>query len=586
MGLVRYVVSKSKSVRWPAFPQVISSFVLISVCSLLISNLSYASPQSEINAKYQSLGGASGMLGSPVTGLGSTPDGVGHYVHYQFGSIYWHPSTGAHNVMGRVRDKWASFNWEQSPLGYPITDQFVTTQNYVANNFGGGQIYYKAGQGLTVLTQNMAFLPPPLAYPGHNETQSFNALVAMLQAWQPDVVALQEMFIESRRSQLRQALQNLYPYSVDGPDEIWDVGEDGGLMILSRYPIIATEQTVFRACTAEDCLSNKGVLWAHIQAPFGYYDIFNTHTQNPDPLANLPGSERPYVQAQLNHLYSFIQGKRGNKEMPAIITGDFNTDGLDQSLYNDLVWRLGYPIDSWKTLHPNQSGITADNNINFETGDSPVPPSQRGISGERLDYIFYLPGARYTPRLNQTEIVQWQTSAGKDLSDHYGLYTWFNQTEDLNAIYTGNVSRVEAKFVGFHALTLTDGFLRLPGELADSDEVEWQIWINADGAGGQTAKTGRFNGIDTGEYFSFSGPTVAVNGLSNRIEIDLEGVEIDDICFITCVVVDRQSLTRKKLTLWKEQLLESMVQPQRYAIGIMRGGDSEYVGYVEVRAFP
>ncbi|TJX15944.1 hypothetical protein E9840_01265 [Tissierella creatinini] len=51
------------------------------------------------------------------------PDGIGHYRHYQGGSIYWTPQTGAHYIYGLIHHKWARLGWERGPNGYPKTDE-------------------------------------------------------------------------------------------------------------------------------------------------------------------------------------------------------------------------------------------------------------------------------------------------------------------------------------------------------------------------------------------------------------------------------------------------------------------------------
>jgi hypothetical protein len=53
-----------------------------------------------IRAKWLALGGPYGLLGRPLTPELSTPDGIGRYNHFQGGSIYWTPATGAHEVHG------------------------------------------------------------------------------------------------------------------------------------------------------------------------------------------------------------------------------------------------------------------------------------------------------------------------------------------------------------------------------------------------------------------------------------------------------------------------------------------------------
>ena len=78
---------------------------------------------SEIDKKYSSLKGEQGFLGSPTTEESMCPDGTGRYRHYQNGSIYWNPLTGAHEIHGLIRAKWSKLGWEKSFLGYPKTDE-------------------------------------------------------------------------------------------------------------------------------------------------------------------------------------------------------------------------------------------------------------------------------------------------------------------------------------------------------------------------------------------------------------------------------------------------------------------------------
>ncbi|MEV0298478.1 glycoside hydrolase domain-containing protein [Nocardia sp. NPDC050710] len=54
-----------------------------------------------------------------------TADGVGRFVQFTNGYVYWHPSTGAHPIPGSLFDKYAETGWEAGPLGYPVTDHTV-----------------------------------------------------------------------------------------------------------------------------------------------------------------------------------------------------------------------------------------------------------------------------------------------------------------------------------------------------------------------------------------------------------------------------------------------------------------------------
>jgi hypothetical protein len=102
----------------------------------------------DIDVKYAQLGGSNGFLGAPVIVESVTPDGIGRYRHFQGGSIYWTPGTGAHEVHGAIRGKWSSMGWERSFLGYPLTDESTTPDGVGRyNHFQGGSIYWTPGTG-------------------------------------------------------------------------------------------------------------------------------------------------------------------------------------------------------------------------------------------------------------------------------------------------------------------------------------------------------------------------------------------------------------------------------------------------------
>ncbi|GAA0305445.1 DNRLRE domain-containing protein [Kineococcus aurantiacus] len=68
--------------------------------------------------------------GTPSTDELATPDGAGRYNHFSLNgdvrSIYYSAPTGAHNIQGLIRSKWADSGWETGPMGYPATDELKT----------------------------------------------------------------------------------------------------------------------------------------------------------------------------------------------------------------------------------------------------------------------------------------------------------------------------------------------------------------------------------------------------------------------------------------------------------------------------
>ncbi len=101
-----------------------------------------------IGDRWASLGGANGFLGQPVTCELSTPVRPGRYNHFQGGSIYWSVPTGAWEVHGAIRDKWAALGWENSAIGFPRTNELRTPARPGAfNHFQAGSIYWSPNTG-------------------------------------------------------------------------------------------------------------------------------------------------------------------------------------------------------------------------------------------------------------------------------------------------------------------------------------------------------------------------------------------------------------------------------------------------------
>jgi hypothetical protein len=99
---------------------------------------------SAIFGKWLATGLAQGFLGYPVTNQQQTPNSLGEYNHFQNGSIYWTPNTGAHEVHGLIRDKWSSLGWENSALGFPVSDETDEVDGSGRFNlFEHGSIHWK-----------------------------------------------------------------------------------------------------------------------------------------------------------------------------------------------------------------------------------------------------------------------------------------------------------------------------------------------------------------------------------------------------------------------------------------------------------
>lgn len=101
--------------------------------------------------KWKSLGWYRGFLGYPVTDETVTPDNIGRYNHFQHGSIYWSPNTGAHDVHGAIRTRWSQKGWESSWIGYPETDEMDTPDGGRYNKFQRAYIVWTPESGPKII---------------------------------------------------------------------------------------------------------------------------------------------------------------------------------------------------------------------------------------------------------------------------------------------------------------------------------------------------------------------------------------------------------------------------------------------------
>jgi endonuclease/exonuclease/phosphatase family metal-dependent hydrolase len=264
--------------------------------------------------------------------------------------------------------------------------------------------------------QNAALIPQPF-YLGTDKDAAIASLKTLIALADADVVGLSEVWAPSEKESIRSFVDDTYPHYRQGPPGGTATG-DGGLLLLSKHPFLTHHDVVYSATAGEDALKNKGILHVRVQ-PLDYpssFDIFLTHTQNPDPIVS-PGEDPiKVVQSQLSALEFAVTAFR-NPQVPAFIMGDLNTDANSKTAYEDLLSRLSQPIDMWRAAgNPSGSGGTYTAGNNFYSDDDDKPTRD-----QRLDYILMKPGARFVPLVETMEVVIKKTLQGRCISDHFGL---------------------------------------------------------------------------------------------------------------------------------------------------------------------
>jgi len=203
-------------------------------------------------------------------------------------------------------------------------DGIIERSHYVSNSFN-------------VLAYNV-FMRPEHAF-SNDQAERAVELPAKLRGF--DVIVLSEAFDNSIRSQLLAGLAAEYPYrtKVLGADA--GIEQDGGVIIVSRWPIAAQAQRAYAdVCIGDtsDCLADKGVLYARVVKHGQSHHIFASHTQ----AGNSPERRQTRLR-QFGIIKAFIDGRAIPDSEAVFIAGDLNVDKYDAGEYAAML-RI---LDAW-----------------------------------------------------------------------------------------------------------------------------------------------------------------------------------------------------------------------------------------------
>lgn len=222
-----------------------------------------------------------------------------------------------------------------------------------------------------------------------------------------DVVTFEEGFDPLCRARLRDSLRAEFPYQtayVDAPN----LKIDGGIFIVSRWPIAREAQHVFDTpCAGYDCLADKGAMYAEIIKNGKSYHVAVAHTQawNSD-------EQRKIRLDQVSQMRGLMDSMAPASTDAVLYAGDFNIDswGFPQD-YAEMQARLNATV-------PQRLGYryTYDSDVNLLAGE---------VSREYLDYVM-VSNAHKQPRTAENEVMIYRSLSPAvwklhDLSDHFAV---------------------------------------------------------------------------------------------------------------------------------------------------------------------
>lgn len=173
---------------------------------------------------------------------------------------------------------------------------------------------------LNVLSYNIYMLSPPLAF----SNQELRAQTIPNYVHGYDAIIFSEAFYNAARGTLLEELAHEYPYHTQVLNKHYGLVQNGGVIIVSRWPIEFSDQMVYSNCGGEDCFAAKGVMYARINKLGRPYNLFGTHTQA------WKADEKVAVrQSQLAEMYQFITQQNIPANEAILIGGDLNIDKIE-----------------------------------------------------------------------------------------------------------------------------------------------------------------------------------------------------------------------------------------------------------------
>ena len=166
-----------------------------------------------------------------------------------------------------------------------------------------------------------------------NKTKTKNILNQLLFMKQTDIFCLQEVFEDHLKEEIIYTMKETHPYYLLGnTHKRYVIGEDSGLLILSKYPIQFVKEFVLDDYFFPDRMANKSILYFKV----GCLNVMTTHLQSDNMFYNKDIS---------NKQLKLIKYKAPFDKF--IITGDLNNENAEQQLSirkNNIIntWWNGY----------------------------------------------------------------------------------------------------------------------------------------------------------------------------------------------------------------------------------------------------
>ncbi|NBI30300.1 sphingomyelin phosphodiesterase [Chengkuizengella marina] len=303
-----------------------------------------------------------------------------------------------------------------------------TMLSIIPNNVSNASDSYT--DDFKLLQHNVLLLPTYLASWGQQERANLIGEADYVKGH--DAIILNELFDNKASDVLLSKLDEEYTYQtpvMGRSNSGWDetlgsysnfVPEDGGVSIVSKWPIEEQIQYIYKNGCGVDYYSNKGFVYAKIQKNDRFYHIIGTHAQANDTGCGY-GEAESVRSTQFQEMRDFIIDKNIPVEDIVLMGGDFNVNKENDQEYTLMLETLNVVPPDEFTGH--SSTFDYGTNSILAYGHSNSDP-------QYLDYIFVEKDHAH-PALWVNEVLNvksptWTAIINdyNDYSDHYPVASY------------------------------------------------------------------------------------------------------------------------------------------------------------------
>jgi endonuclease/exonuclease/phosphatase family metal-dependent hydrolase len=220
-----------------------------------------------------------------------------------------------------------------------------------------------------------------LIAPSSNPAQNTYDVLSFVEAFNQDAAQLFDIL--SKRG---------YPYQtgvlakdkINPSDVLASVSKElkvlnGGVAIVSKYPIEKKASVLFTDCADDDCKAWKGAWYIKIIKQGKPFHIFNTHT---NASYDQPPTNDTVIarQKQLDQFKKFIEAQGIPKTDPVIISGDMNINMYNTTEYKDMLRRLN-------ATHPSLRGYQGKNEVEKDNNFYTFNYTMNRLVNDASDYM-------------------------------------------------------------------------------------------------------------------------------------------------------------------------------------------------------